>query len=84
MAKVEKVCKTLLKTMLKRMVKLCVKINEFKKCVKNYIKLHIFNTLNTLFLTAIFPLSLTNVFHFSTAPTTTINNLYINSNNRKD
>ncbi len=71
MAKVQNLFKTLLKTMFIKNGKLCVKNETSKKSVENSTFTQTFANSFHYLLTENFSLSLTNLFHFSTATTTT-------------
>ena len=71
MAKVQNLFKTLRRTMLIKNGKLCVKNGSLKFLVENSPFTHTFTTSFHYLLTENSSLSLTNLFHFSTATTTT-------------
>ena len=71
MAKVQNLFKTLLKTMFIKNGKLCVKNGSLKFLVENSLFTQTFTTSFNYLLTENSSLSLTNLFHFSTATTTT-------------
>ena len=71
MVKVQNLFKTLLKTMFIKNGKLCVKNSQLKKSVENSPFTQTFTTSFNHLLTENSSLFLTNLFHFSTATTTT-------------
>ena len=74
--KVENLCKSLDKTMFNKIGKNCEKPAVINSCVENRPFSQSFsNNMNVLF-TAFPSLSLINVIHFSTMPTTTTTNNY--------
>ena len=81
---VENLCKTPWKSTCKTRANLCEKPHTTHLPVQNYLFPLPFPYFPTTFLTTAPPLFQTNLFHYSTAPTTITNILYINNNNRKD
>ena len=71
MAKVQNLFKTLLKTMFIKNGKLCVKNSPLKNLVENSPFTQTFTNSFNYLLTENSSLFLTNLFHFSTTPTTT-------------
>ena len=71
MAKVQNLFKTLRRTMFIKNGKLCVKNSPLKNSVENSPFTQTFTTSFHYLLTENSSLSLTNLFHFSTATTTT-------------
>lgn len=71
MAKVQNLFKTLRRTMFIKNGKLCVKNGSLKFLVENSLFTQTFTTSFNYLLTENSSLSLTNLFHFSTATTTT-------------
>ena len=71
MAKVQNLFKTLRRTMFIKNGKLCAKNGSLKFLVENSLFTQTFTTSFNYLLTENSSLSLTNLFHFSTATTTT-------------